>query len=152
MKRIDAFSTMVTQSKLGVVRPRLYTLVEAAEELSVSMVRLSRVCQKHRVKPVFSGKPCKYSLNDVKKAMNSENIGAVPTFVIEKSIPVPPTHSSTLAKDLSEVLLKMEIGDSILMPAGQMVQAYKSAKDVGVAIVTRRTEDVTVRRVWKMAA
>lgn len=150
MKKFDAFSTLLPQSRLGVVRPRLYTITEAAEELGVTLTRAARACKKHGVKPVFDLRPFKYTLNDVKEALNQES--EEPTYVIEKAIPIPRARGREMSEGAERALLSMEVGDSILIPANQLILFYKAAKDMKVNIVTRKTETDEVRRLWRIAA
>lgn len=68
------------------------------------------------------------------------------TFKIETEVPIPePKHENS---GLTETLRKMNVGDSIVLTAAQVLSLTRIAKDAGVKI-TRRRESENEFRVWK---
>lgn len=65
---------------------------------------------------------------------------------IEKNIPIPPLYPKRTG--LSKTLKSMEVGDSILLTADEIISLTRVSKDAGVK-VTRRMEGDKYR-VWRI--
>jgi hypothetical protein len=141
-----------TQARVGLVRPRLYTLIEMSEELRVSPQTLRNLVGKYKIEPPFKplkGAKKQYKLSDFQEAMNKDKHTR---FKIDKGIPLPPRKTAVESK-FQSLFDSMEPGDSTLMSEEDTVSFYQCAKRKYPErkYASRKVQDeFGMKRVWRL--
>lgn len=151
MRLVQTNSVFQTQARIGIARPRLYTLEEASDELKHSVQTLKRLISKFGIRPPFITKGSKrqYKLADFQEALNKE---CQTSFKIDKGIPLPPRFTPAESK-FSGVFGALEVGDSTLMSDDDCVAFYNyvKRKDPTRKYASRKDpEEFGMKRVWRL--
>lgn len=68
---------------------------------------------------------------------------------IEKNVPMPEETPVKPRVGPRDILTRMKVGDSVVLPAEMRAAFYAAAKHIGVAVTSTRVPNTKTFRMWK---